>query len=99
MTTSIPENVIGLAAKLYEAGWEVKVAGQLFSGDEMTDEDRDLIASSIANEADPAERKRLTRELLESGLAATQRGQELAREVLKAAGRLEIADVAVAQGQ
>jgi hypothetical protein len=57
------------------------------------------ISASIANEADPAERQRLIREVYESGLAATQRGQEFAREVLKAAGqRPEIADVRGAQG-
>jgi len=88
MTTLVSDNVINSAAKLAQAGFEVKTGGKWIELDgQATDEDRDWIAGSIADEADPAERKRLVREIIEVGLAAMRTGKELAREVLKAAGQ------------
>ena len=83
MTTTVSDDVINSAAKLAQAGFEVRTGGKWIElGDQATDEDRDWVASSIADEADPAERKRLIREVLDVGLAAVRAGKELSREVL-----------------
>ena len=88
MAAVVSDDVINSAAKLAQAGFEVKTGGQWIELDgQATDADRDWVAGSIADEADPAERKRLISEILDVGLAAIRTGKELAREVLKAAGQ------------
>lgn len=88
MAAMVSDDVINSAAKLAQAGFEVKTGGEWIELDgQATDEDRDWIAGTIADEADPGERKRLIREVLDVSLAAVRTGKELAREVLKAAGQ------------
>jgi hypothetical protein len=99
--TVIPSDVLESAQKVVRARWEVIAGGQTAQcNGEMTEEDREWLANSIATENDPTTRKRLIREVLDSGLAAMQVGQELAREVMKAAGGCPaIAATADAPGQ